>query len=69
MGGLQISTTTSDSRDARTGRCRRLIAECRAKVDGLTPELKQAVLDEIEFCERLIDLLQSVPVGPIAGET
>jgi hypothetical protein len=46
-----------------------LIAECRAKVDGLTPELKQAVLDEIEFCERLIDLLQSVPVGPIAGET
>jgi hypothetical protein len=46
-----------------------LIAECRAKVDGLTPELKQAVLDEIEFCERLIDLLQRVPVGPIDGET
>ena len=52
--------STDDAIDPRIARCRRLIAERRAKVDGLTPELKQVVLDEIDTCESLINLLQSL---------
>jgi hypothetical protein len=48
----------SDTRDDRIERCRRLIAGCRAKIDGLTPKEKQAVLQEIESYERLIDCVQ-----------
>jgi hypothetical protein len=50
----------SDTRQERIERCRRLIAECRAKVGGLSPEQRWTVLNEIDPCEQLVSLTQGL---------
>jgi hypothetical protein len=50
----------SDASHAQIERCRLLVAQCRVRADALTPSEKQTVLIEIDCCEQLIALAQSV---------
>jgi hypothetical protein len=50
---------SNDSRD-RIERCRRLISECRARAEALSPEDRKPVSDLIAYYERAVDLLLAV---------